>query len=71
MKVDGGFPEMKKLMQLIRDVADPSKDLGHSDRNVPQEHPLAKMLDPSRLGGGAAQEMPDGLILWAALHVYA
>ncbi len=27
----GGFPEIKELKQLIRDVVAPGKDLGHSD----------------------------------------
>ena len=28
-----GFPEAKVLKQLVRDVIDPQRDLGHSDRN--------------------------------------
>jgi selenoprotein W-related protein len=31
-KRDGGFPEAAKLKQLVRDVIDPDRDLGHSDR---------------------------------------
>lgn len=31
-KVAGRFPEIKELKQLIRDVVNPDKDLGHSDR---------------------------------------
>ncbi len=31
-KVDGGFPEAKELKRRVRDVIDPEKDLGHSDR---------------------------------------
>lgn len=27
----GGFPEIKELKQMIRDVVAPGKDLGHSD----------------------------------------
>ena len=27
-----GFPEAKVLKQLVRDVIDPQRDLGHSDR---------------------------------------
>jgi len=27
----GGFPEIKELKQLIRDVVSPGKNLGHSD----------------------------------------
>jgi selenoprotein W-related protein len=29
----GGFPETKELKQLVRDIVNPEKDLGHSDRN--------------------------------------
>ncbi len=29
---EGRFPEAKELKQLVRDVADPRRDLGHSDR---------------------------------------
>lgn len=32
-KDQGRFPESKELKQLIRDVIDPARDLGHSDRN--------------------------------------
>ena len=31
-KDHGRFPESKELKQLIRDVIDPARDLGHSDR---------------------------------------
>ncbi len=31
-KRDGGFPDAAKLKQLVRDVTDPGRDLGHSDR---------------------------------------
>ena len=31
-KVLGRFPESKELKQLIRDVIDPQRDLGHSDK---------------------------------------
>jgi selenoprotein W-related protein len=31
-KVAGRFPESKELKQLIRDVIDPARDLGHSDK---------------------------------------
>ena len=30
-KEEGHFPEIKKLKQLIRDIINPEKDLGHSD----------------------------------------
>lgn len=31
-KVAGRFPETKELKQLVRDLVNPAKDLGHSDR---------------------------------------
>lgn len=31
-KRDGGFPDAAQLKQLVRDVIDPERDLGHSDR---------------------------------------
>ena len=35
-KVDGGFPEAKVLKQRVRDIVQPSKDLGHSDVAAPK-----------------------------------
>lgn len=32
-KIAERFPESKELKQLIRDVIDPARDLGHSDNN--------------------------------------
>jgi selenoprotein W-related protein len=31
-KRDGGFPDAARLKQLVRDVIDPGRDLGHADR---------------------------------------
>lgn len=31
--VDGGFPETKELKRRVRDVIEPSRDLGHVDRD--------------------------------------
>lgn len=31
-KAVGRFPEAKEVKQLVRDLIDPSRDLGHSDR---------------------------------------
>lgn len=31
-KSEGHFPEAKELKQLIRDIINPEKDLGHSDK---------------------------------------
>lgn len=33
-KEQGRFPEIKELKQLVRDVVNPGKDLGHSDKKV-------------------------------------
>lgn len=30
---DGGFPNIKQLKQLVRDVIAPDRSLGHSDRD--------------------------------------
>lgn len=32
-KRDGGFPELKKLKQLVRDLIAEDRDLGHSDKD--------------------------------------
>ncbi|KAH0527913.1 hypothetical protein TsFJ059_002834 [Trichoderma semiorbis] len=32
-KTDGGFPETKELKRRVRDVINPSRDLGHVDRD--------------------------------------
>ena len=31
-KRDGGFPDAAQLKQRVRDIIDPERDLGHSDR---------------------------------------
>lgn len=31
-KTEGRFPEIKELKQLVRDIVNPNKPLGHSDR---------------------------------------
>lgn len=31
-KADGGFPGAKELKQRVRDIIEPERDLGHSDR---------------------------------------
>jgi len=33
-KREGRFPEIKELKQKVRDVVQPGKDLGHSDKSV-------------------------------------
>lgn len=32
-KLNGGFPEIKELKQLVRDIVNPQKDLGHSEKS--------------------------------------
>lgn len=31
-KITGRFPETKEIKQLVRDIVNPTKDLGHSDK---------------------------------------
>ncbi len=33
-KENGGFPEIKELKQLVRDVVAPGRSLGHADRKA-------------------------------------
>lgn len=33
-KQQGRFPEVKELKQLVRDVVNPDKNLGHSDKTA-------------------------------------
>ncbi|KAJ5618047.1 hypothetical protein N7537_003161 [Penicillium hordei] len=37
-KRDGGFPEVKALKSLVRNVIAPNRDLGHTDRALKKEH---------------------------------
>ncbi|KGE13278.1 SelT/SelW/SelH family protein [Sphingobacterium deserti] len=36
-KVEGRFPETKELKQLLRDLVNPNKNLGHSDKKQNDE----------------------------------
>ena len=36
-KESGGFPEIKELKQLLRDIVSPGKNLGHSDRKLSEQ----------------------------------
>ena len=36
-KRDGGFPDVRRLKQLVRDRVDPGRDLGHVDRTFEPE----------------------------------
>ncbi|GLB03749.1 hypothetical protein AtubIFM57258_008993 [Aspergillus tubingensis] len=61
-KTNGGFPEVKVLKSLVRNVVDPSRDLGHTDRalraaNVPvqsQEGGEMKVVGKSEEQGSTA-----------------
>ncbi|KAL1970536.1 hypothetical protein VTN77DRAFT_4180 [Rasamsonia byssochlamydoides] len=37
-KTHGGFPEVKQLKSLVRNIVDPSRDLGHVDRALGKEN---------------------------------
>ncbi|KAL1987955.1 hypothetical protein VTN96DRAFT_1479 [Rasamsonia emersonii] len=37
-KMHGGFPEVKQLKSLVRNIVDPSRDLGHVDRALGKEN---------------------------------
>ena len=52
-KRDGGFPDAAKLKQLVRDVIDPERDLGHADRKkeAASISPLAGEMGGSPEGG--------------------
>jgi len=36
-KRDGGFPDAAELKRRIRDIIQPDRDLGHSDRKTPEQ----------------------------------
>ncbi|KAF7585686.1 hypothetical protein BBP40_010284 [Aspergillus hancockii] len=55
-KTNGGFPEVKVLKSLVRNVIDPSRDLGHTDRALKAAHYRAV----SSSGGGEAQGEQQG-----------
>ncbi|GHE30658.1 SelT/SelW/SelH family protein [Sphingobacterium griseoflavum] len=37
-KVEGRFPEIKELKQLVRDIVNPTKHLGHSEKQRDQKN---------------------------------
>ncbi|PYH50055.1 SelT/SelW/SelH family protein [Aspergillus saccharolyticus JOP 1030-1] len=49
-KRDGGFPEVKVLKSLVRNVVDPGRDLGHTDRA------LNKAAEKKEVEGNEPQE---------------
>jgi len=44
-KIEGRFPESKEVKQLIRDLVDPGKDLGHSDKQQGDDGSSSKEAD--------------------------
>ncbi|OAL71057.1 hypothetical protein A7D00_4719 [Trichophyton violaceum] len=53
-KINGGFPETKQLKALVRDVIEPSRDLGHIDRALAKGRVDGEEKD----GRGQGQEEP-------------
>ncbi len=57
-KTDGGFPETKELKNRVRNVIEPGRSLGHTDRA------LKRQEDGAKEGGskdtGAKEEGADG-----------
>ncbi|KAM0251080.1 hypothetical protein ACHAQJ_008362 [Trichoderma viride] len=53
-KTDGGFPETKELKRRVRDVIDPSRDLGHVDRN--HRAPAAAVTETKTANEGENQQ---------------
>ncbi|KAG5289515.1 selenoprotein domain-containing protein [Histoplasma ohiense] len=55
-KMEGGFPETKQLKSLVRNIVDPSRDLGHVDRALARKK-----------GGGKAEGAVDTEMAMAAV----
>ncbi|KAL2823175.1 Rdx family-domain-containing protein [Aspergillus cavernicola] len=51
-KKDGGFPEVKVLKSRVRNVIDPSRDLGHTDRALRKEKKDATAPAPGSAESG-------------------
>ncbi|KAI4093936.1 MAG: hypothetical protein LQ344_002534 [Seirophora lacunosa] len=47
-KKEGGFPEIKQLKKLVRDIIDPGRDLGHVDGRPRSEPSTAPVASPSQ-----------------------
>ncbi|KAI4103553.1 MAG: hypothetical protein L6R37_003770 [Teloschistes peruensis] len=54
-KTEGGFPETKQLKKLVRDIIDPSRDLGHVDRHVSSK---LKLEDDNKDGLEGSASVP-------------
>ncbi|KAJ4860385.1 rdx family domain-containing protein [Trichoderma breve] len=57
-KTDGGFPETKELKRRVRDVIDPSRDLGHVDRNHRAAAPAVEAAPVKETAPAPATEEP-------------
>ncbi|QYS98994.1 hypothetical protein H0G86_006144 [Trichoderma simmonsii] len=55
-KTDGGFPETKELKRRVRDVIDPSRDLGHVDRNHRAAAPAAEAVPVKEAAAPVTEE---------------
>ncbi|KAE8144266.1 Rdx family-domain-containing protein [Aspergillus avenaceus] len=63
-KSNGGFPEVKVLKSLVRNVIDPSRDLGHTDRalraaNVPVQSGDVTRVDSVPVDSGEKKECEE------------
>jgi predicted Rdx family selenoprotein len=72
-KAEGGFPETKELKRRVRDVIDPSRDLGHVDRHHSTaaqrdtEPPAARLPRPRDMAAhGSGAVLPSATSLPAA-----
>ncbi|BAE57950.1 Rdx family-domain-containing protein [Aspergillus flavus] len=61
-KTNGGFPEVKVLKSLVRNVIDPSRDLGHTDRALKAGNVSVKEGGAARVSSseGKGGEKVDG-----------
>ncbi|KAL2798210.1 Rdx family-domain-containing protein [Aspergillus keveii] len=57
-KRDGGFPEVKVLKSLVRNVIDPSRDLGHTDRALKKGSTVAPKAAAAAAPTPSAQTTP-------------
>ncbi|KAL9123231.1 MAG: hypothetical protein Q9187_000212 [Circinaria calcarea] len=62
-KVEGGFPETKVLKKLVRDIIDPSRDLGHVDgkKKAPTATPMVVNESSDIDMNGTATTAPTSL----------
>ncbi|KAI1176004.1 hypothetical protein F4777DRAFT_578430 [Nemania sp. FL0916] len=58
-KIDGGFPETKELKRRVRDVIEPSRNLGHVDRDYPRPQKPAKDESQRQSNAPPAETAPE------------